>query len=52
VSLPLTFPILEIEVKEFHVADTAPAPAEGYEIVQVKDLVYTKVWMEFKVIEH
>jgi len=52
VSLPLTFPVLEIEVKDFHLADTAPTLAEGYEVVMVKDLGYTKVWMEFKIIEH
>ena len=52
VSLPATFPILEIEIKDLHLGDTEPTPADGYEVLLVKDLGYTKVWIEFKVIEH
>ena len=51
-SLPATFPLLEIEVKDLRLGDTEPTPTEGYEVALVKDLGYTKVWIEFKVIEH
>ena len=52
VSLPATFPLLEIDIKDLHLGDTEPTPEEGYEIALVKDLEYTKVWIEFKVIQH
>lgn len=49
-GLPLTVPVLGLEIKATYLSDTQPAPAEGYEIVLVKDLGYTKLWIEFKVI--
>lgn len=50
VSLPVTISALSIEIKALHLADTAPTPADGYEIVQVKDLGFSKLWMESKVV--
>lgn len=49
-SLPVTVPALSIEIKALHLADDAPAPADGYEMVRIKDLGYTILWAEFKVI--
>lgn len=49
-SLPITIPALSIEIKELALKDTAPLPDTGYEIVLLKDLGYTKLWVEFKVI--
>ena len=48
--LPVTVSALKIEIKALHLADTAPSPTTDYEISEVKDLGYTKLWMEFKVI--
>ncbi len=48
---PVIVPILELEIKERYLSDTAPTPAEGYEIVLIKDLVYTKLWLELRTIE-
>lgn len=45
----MEIPILTLEVKKIHLSDTAPTPSEGYEIVEVKDLGYTQLWLEFKV---
>ncbi len=49
-SLPVTVPALSIEILALHLSDTAPTPTTGYEIVEIKDLGYTKLWQEFKVI--
>ena len=49
-GLPVTISALSIEIKDLYLSDTAPAPAEGYEIVEIKDLGFTKLWQEFKVI--
>ena len=49
-ALPLIVPALSIEIKAFYLNDTAPTPDTGYEIVELKDLVYTKLWVEFRVI--
>lgn len=48
-SFPVNVPILTMEIKRVVLADTAPTPATGYEVVMVKDLTYTKLWMEFKI---
>lgn len=50
VGLPVTVPVLCLEIKATHLSDTQPTPADGYEIILVKDLGYTKLWIEFKVI--
>ncbi len=49
-ALPVIVPALAIEIKALHLADTAPIPATGYDIVELKDLVFTKLWVEFKVV--
>ena len=49
-ALPVTVPALSIEIKALYLNDTAPAPDTGYDIVELKDLVFTKLWVEFKVI--
>lgn len=46
---PVTVPVVTLEIKSVSLSDTAPTPADGYEVVMVKDLTYTKLWMEFKV---
>lgn len=51
VALPMIVPVLGLEIKATHLSDTQPTPAEGYEIVLVKDLGYTKLWIEAKVVE-
>lgn len=48
-SFPVNVPILSLEIKQMHLADTAPTPATGYSIIEVEDLGYTKLWMEYKV---
>lgn len=48
-SFPITVPIATLEIKRLVLSDAAPAAASGYEIVLVKDLTYTKLWIEFKV---
>lgn len=48
-SFPVTVPIVTIEIKGLILSDTAPTPEAGYEVVMVKDLTFTKIWMEFKV---
>ena len=49
-GLPITIPALSIEIKALHLSDTQPTPANGYEVVLLKDLTYTKLWVEFKVV--
>lgn len=48
-GFPVSVPILSLEIKDAKLSDTAPTPAEGYEIVLVKDLGYTKLWIEIRV---
>jgi len=50
VALPVIVPRLSIEIKALHLSDTAPTPASGYEIILLKDLGFTQLWVEFKVI--
>lgn len=49
VGFPVTVPILTLEIKAVYLSDTAPTPADGYEVVLVKDLGFTKLWMEIKI---
>ena len=49
-ALPVTVPALSIEIKALYLSDTEPTPSEGYEICQVKNLEFTILWMEYKVI--
>ena len=46
---PIDVPILTLEIKEIHLNDSMPTPSEEYEVIQIKDLGYTKLWMEFKI---
>lgn len=48
-GFPVTVPILTLEINCFYLSDTAPTPASDYEVVLVKDLGYTKLWIEFKI---
>jgi hypothetical protein len=41
--------LVTIEIKRLILSDTEPTPQEGYEVVMVKDLGYTKLWVEFKI---
>ena len=40
---------MSTEIKKLLLSDTEPTPQEGYEVVLLKDLSYTKLWIEFKV---
>lgn len=46
---PITVPLVAAEIKRLILKDTKPEAAEGYEVVQLKDLTWTKLWIEFKV---
>ena len=48
-SFPITVPVVTLEVKSLMLSDTEPTPLEGYEVVMIKDLGFTKMWMIFKV---
>jgi len=50
VALPVIVPALSIEIKALYLADTTPTPATGYEVILLKDLGFTQLWVEFKVI--
>lgn len=49
VVFPITVPVVTLEIQNVVLSDTAPTPPDGYEVVMVKDLTYTKLWMIFKV---
>jgi hypothetical protein len=49
VSFPITVPLVTIEIKRLILSDTQPTPQEGYEIALIKDLGWTKLWMEYKI---
>jgi len=49
VSFPVTVPVVTLEIQNVILSDTEPAPPEGYEVIQIKDLTYTRMWMIFKV---
>lgn len=49
-ALPVIVPALSIEIKALHLADTEPAPIPDYDIIELKDLGYTKLWIRFKVV--
>lgn len=48
-GLPVTVPVVSIEINDIILSDTEPTPATGYEVVMIKDLGYSKLWMEFKI---
>lgn len=48
-EFPIVVPLVAAEISRFILKDTKPEPAEGYEIALVKDLTWTKLWIEFKV---
>lgn len=48
-SFPITVPILTLEIKSLPRSDTEPTPPEGYKVVLLGDLGYTKLWIVFKV---
>jgi hypothetical protein len=50
VSFPITVPLVTIEIKRLILSDTQPTPTEGYEVALVKDLGWTKLWTEFKIV--
>lgn len=50
VELPIQVNLVSIEIKNIILSDTEPAAQEGYEVLLLKDLGYTKLWIEFKVI--
>ena len=51
-SFPLTVPLVTLEIKRVILSDTEPTPEASYEVVLVKDLGWTKLWMELRVIQH
>lgn len=48
-GLPVTVPLLTIELFDVVKSDTAPTPPTDYEVVKIKDLTYTKLWLIFKI---
>lgn len=48
-SFPITVPLVSVELVGLHLSDTEPTPSKGNEIVLVKELGWTKLWLEFKV---
>jgi hypothetical protein len=51
VGLPVTVPLLSVELQSVVKSDTQPTPSEGYEAILLKDLGYTKLWIIYKIIE-
>jgi hypothetical protein len=50
-ALPVTQPLLSVELKDIVKADAQPPIPEGYEVVLIKDLTYTKLWLIYKIIQ-
>lgn len=50
-SFPINVPLVQIEIKQLILNDTAPTPESDYEIVLIKDLNWTKLWMEMRIIQ-
>lgn len=48
-SFPITVPLVTIEIKGLILSDTQPTPQEGYEIALIKDLGWSKLWIEYKI---
>ena len=48
-ELPVTVPLLTVELKQVLLSDEEPTPAEGYKILLIEDLTWTKLWLEYKV---
>jgi len=51
VGLPITVPLLSVELQAVVKSDEQPTPPEGYEVVLIKDLGYTKLWLLFRIVE-
>jgi len=51
VGLPITVPLLSVEFQAVVKSDTQPTPPEGYEVILLKDLAYTKLWIIYKIVE-
>lgn len=49
-ALPVTVTVMTLEIKNVALSDVTPTPVEGYEVVMLKDLGYTKLWVVFKVV--
>lgn len=50
-SLPITIPLLQIEIKEVIKADSKPTPPNGYKVVLIEDLTFTKLWLVYKIVQ-
>ena len=50
-GLPITVPMLSVELQSLVKSDTQPTPAAGYEVILLKDLGYTKLWIIYKIVE-
>jgi len=48
-EFPITVPLVTLEINKPILSDTKPEPAEGYKVVLVEDLSWTKLWIEYKV---
>ena len=49
-EFPVEIPVLSVEYKKPVLSDTEPTPETGWEIVLIKDLGYTKIWQEYRVV--
>ena len=50
-DLPITVPLLAIELTAIVKADEKPSVDEGYKVVLIEDLDYTKLWLVYKLIQ-
>lgn len=48
-ALPINIPVLTIEITKIQISDEEPIPTNGYKIILIEDLGYTKLWMEIKI---
>lgn len=49
-SFPINMPLVSIEIKQLILNDTEPPAENGYKIILIKDLTWTKLWMKFKIV--
>lgn len=48
-GFPISLPLVSIDINKLILSDVQPTPTQGYEVVLVKDLTWTKLWIEFKI---
>ena len=46
---PVKVPILTLEILIAVISDTEPTTEEGYQVILLKDLGYSKLWQIYKI---